>query len=86
MNDSISLKKVYVAACLQLEKYVKDGIAEDEINHAKISMAVIGAYARLKASENNSKALTFAVSRAMANDNSELKELVRKQIPEFASN
>ena len=85
MNDSNELKKAYTVACTNLVRYLENGIGEEEKDNARLAMMTVTAYARLRASENSSKALTFAVSRAMANDTAELKELVEKQIPEFAN-
>lgn len=83
-KDSELLKGAFVSACDKLRGYVENGITDEEELQAKITVQTVSTYSRLKAVENNEMTVGLNVARVMANNTDELKEYIRKSLPEFS--
>jgi hypothetical protein len=86
MKDSQYLQKAFIEACKQAEDWVRVGVPSNDKDHARVAMGVIGSYTRLKAVENNEQMIKVSIARSMANNSDEMKEALKKSLPEYVNN
>lgn len=84
-KDSVFLKPAFKEACEQIKDYILHGVPDAERQQAKVIVSTIGAYTRLRAVESHEAGITLVASRIMASNTDELKDLIRKSLPEFVS-
>ena len=84
MTDSERLKTSFEIACDRIADYLEHGVSEEDKDHARLAVQVIGSYTRIRAVEAHEKSLSFQVARSMANNTEELKAMVQRTLPEYA--
>lgn len=83
MKDSVLLQEAYKEACSFMTDAIRLGVDSKQKDQFRAAAVTLGAYTRLRAVENNETSISLAVARTMANNNDELKDMVRKSLPEF---
>lgn len=82
-KDSELLRPTFKDAIATMDVYIKEGVTEESRDHARMTMALIGAYTRLRQVEAHEAGLKFAVNRALASSAEELQGYLKKSLPEF---
>lgn len=86
MKDSVLLKAAFEEAARQMKDFAGSGVGIKDKDQLRACMSTIGAYTRLKAVENNESMIALSVSRSLADNKEELKNMIKKGLPEFTTN
>ena len=81
MRDSNKLEGVFDTSINKLGEYLEG--KDDDTSRAKISSQTLSNYIRFRAVEAHEKGLGFAVARAIADNQVELRSMIRKSLPEY---
>jgi len=83
MKDSILLKSAFEESAKQMKDFAMLGVSDKDKDQLRACMSILGSYTRLKAVENNESMIALSVSRSLADNKKELKEMIKTSLPEF---
>ncbi len=84
-KDSAVLRSSFLDTCKAIQDMIKTGISKEDRDNVRFYLGILGSYTRLRAVENNEQMIGLSVARELASDKEELKTLIKKQLPEYAT-
>ena len=83
MRDSVKLEGLFDTSVNKLGDYLEG--KEDDSPRAKVASQTLSNYIRFRAVEAHEKGLGFAVARAITENQDQLRDMIRKSLPEYGT-